>query len=253
MIVAIELFVLALVFGIIIVDTVRRTARPTSQRGALTKADEERVDPESRQWLANIEAQLAALGFSTPCRMLLEGSAVTAFASLAEHDGNLVTVYAARSSRGTSSTGITYFGGLGDGRRVVTTNVDTVRYLPGDPRVVGGTFAGTHDVAELYDIHRFQVREYGQDAGIARLSRGDTIGEAIAYEDREADLFDAYLVNRGIFARTGTTLKLTWKGAVLVLCRAVFPWRQIDRRQRARRRAATLARYRAAVVRGGGS
>ena len=250
MIVAIEAFVLSLVLLIVIVNTIRRSVRASPRYRAMTTADEARIDPGSRQFVAGIEAQLAALGFSTPCRTLVEGPVASVFASLAERDGNLVTVFAARSSRGTSETGISYFGGLGDGRRVVTTSVDRVRYFPLHPRYVGASFVGRFDVAELYDIHRFQVWEYEKESGIARLSRGATVAEAIAYEDREADLMDDFLVKRGIYVRTGSTLGLTRKGAFLGLCRAVFPWRQIARRQRARRRAAILARYRAAVAAG---
>lgn len=248
MIVTIEVLVFFLVLLIVRADALRRAADPPSRPRAMTKADEARIDPGSRQWMAGIEAQLAALGFSTPCRTLVEGPIVNLFASLAEHDGNLVIVHASLPSRGISKTGISFIAGLGDGRRVVTASDERVRYFPLDPRFVGASFVNTRDLAELYDIHRFHVWEYGQEAGIARLSRGATVGEVMAYQDREADLIEAFFVKRGIYARTGSTLAVTWKGAFLAICRAMFPWRQIARRQRARQRAAILTRYRAAVA-----
>ena len=214
----------------------------------MTADDERRADAALLAGVAEGERALVAAGFGPPHRMVSHDSpAMFAFASFLEHPaGDIATVMAIRSTGGASPSAIaavTLMGDAANGKRIVSSNVSSVKRFPTNPRFDAAIFPTLRDAGELYAVHRSRFTTVGRSG--TRLTRGATESDRLAYQDAEARETYDFWIAAGYYYETPDFLRLTWKGAAFSTWRGLFPWRHVTEWRRDRKGAAILREYRA--------
>ena len=228
--------------------TLRRKAPVTlGQYHALGAEDETRMAPALREYLEQCEQSLVALGFAQPVRGSgVPGANIRSCFTLLENprDGAIGFVLVAESTwtDGRYAATATFRSDFADGVQMLTTNSQQVGRTPPRPEVHATRFPEMHDVAALYQVHRFRVAERERRVTTVPLTRGR---DPLAYETDQAAKTQAFWVKRGYYERVGPdSLRFTRRGAVLASLRGLFPWRQITLARQERDARAVIRRMR---------
>jgi hypothetical protein len=204
--------------------------------------DESALPPEARE----VAAELRALGFTDRGTWRHVGSPLaTSRVAVLEHPGTLdaaqVIAVAAGSRRTVALAFNTRFAG---GEKVVTSNARVTVGLPQPPDLTGAWLPDVRDPEDLFIVHA-QFRDalgagrrlaLGPDvAGVLRAEAAATVAAWVAAGYYRPDPADE------------RKLRPTWKGAVLVTWRLLWPIKPLYRARRRRTTRELLAQYGIAV------
>ena len=201
---------------------VGRVYRPVNPAGDEMTAD-------ARAAFRRVEDGLKPLGFDLVAVLSLLGRVVNVDGFLGlyrnaktkEAARFVLTVATGPGTRRTSRV-LAYITTFGDGTEVSTANRKSVRPVPAQgPPIVAYNIPQADDAAELLAIHRALVDR--SDGGRIRVDPvgDDPLGYQEAIEHRQTE----YLETRGLFRlhAEAREIRPTWRGAVLVTWRLLWP------------------------------
>jgi hypothetical protein len=218
----------------------------------VTRAEEQRIHPCVRETLAALEMAVVSAGFGAPHRITHGDPAeLRSVGALLEHAGtgdlaNIVCILSGTPEAPKLTKTITFVTEFADGHRVYTTNSATTTMWPPQPGHDTVRFSSLEDARELYQLHRFRVKERARTVPVRAVTRGATEGERLAFTDRESQAFQRHLIQIGYREPAPDGLRHTVRGATLSAWRTMWPWKQwTDAVHRRRARAVMRARARA--------
>ena len=195
----------------------------------------------------SLRAGVAALrdcGFTLSCYAgITSTQALTTAAALLERDdGAAISFVYAGVGTTTQITVMTAFQTkLSDGTELATANSTSTARTPSRPHVVGVAFPDVTDLAALWAIHAFRIKDAAPTMP-QRMSRGsDPVGYQMAEDEEVQD----YWIKKGYYSRgSDARLVMTFTGACRAAWRGLWPWKQISARTQARNAAAVHRRMR---------
>jgi hypothetical protein len=213
-------------------------------------------DPETpavvKESIAATGRALAGDGFAPRAHLLTENESPhgLAFLTLFENRparvlARLLTLYTGRGKALKRQTALVFSTEFADGTEIATNNTQTLSNSPPCPWRTIVNVPDVRDARELYRIHTDVVAHLSPRSAACDPVQGDPMGHQQAYTNRE----------RARFVDCGYTYldpdadcyRATWKGAVLMAWKLLWPVSAV-RRARLRRRTEALLR----ACRGGG-
>jgi hypothetical protein len=224
-----------------------QTYRIKTER-AFDRFDPQAADtsPHVAEPIRETAAALVPLGFTPGTHVWSTNDAprATTFLSLFESPWErtralLITIYAGRGKRVRRQTVLAFSTELADGSEVATNNATMLSNTPRWPARTTVNLPDVRDSAELFKIHAAVLEHLGAPVERRLPVDGDPVARQQDYTRREEQRF----VEAGYLDPDpeGEYYRATWKGAVLMAWKLLWPVSAI-RRARLRRRSQALLR-----------
>ena len=185
---------------------------------------ETEIDPLVRAVLDSYGSALEALGFAPTPLLVNKGQLNRGFVQLFEHPrhGDVASVLVVPDPTHPEPHTLVGFTSLVGGLRLRTANSPLPSVFPSPPYGRMARFPDERGPARLYALHRVRVRRCGQQSSPIR------VGDPVAFQRREEEDGPRNWLARGYVFRDGAELRPTWKGALCMPYRLLFPWKQLN-------------------------
>ena len=190
----------------------------------LRQVAESDVHPRFGGVLEQYRASLEPLGFVATPLLVNEGQGSPGYVQLYEHPrhGDVATVIAVPDPQQPLPHNLVVFTTMVGGVRLRTVNSPLPSTFPASRGTRVARFPDERDPARLYALHRARVKRAGQEPQPIR------IGDPVAYQRRDEAESPKHWVASGYAAWDGPELRPTWKGAVCMPYRLLFPWKHFN-------------------------
>jgi hypothetical protein len=203
---------------------VRMTHRLTPHVTDLRPVAESDTEPACRSVLEQYRGALEPLGFVRMPVLVNKGPGPQGYVQLYEHreHGDVATVLALPDPAQPQPQNLVVFTAIVGGERHRTVNSPLPSTFPTPRGTRVARFPEERDPARLYALHRAWVKRRGQRQQPMR------IGDPVAYQRRDEAEGPRHWVTTGYAFWDGAELRPTWKGAVCMPWRMLFPWKHLN-------------------------